>query len=169
MRRLTCSLLRLKRLTRDKVVILAALLAFPTAPGGVCTHGERKAERVREMVTLLTYVCVRLNARDLTRHSSSEAIWLAVQQSLPKLCLSTACWTDQRDRPLPIGWLVIQGHFLIGEDLLIVSILANGKTHWTPDAYIFFSPHIIYKQMNRYLHICVHIYRSPRVKHLHID
>lgn len=135
--RLTCSLLSLKCLTRDKVVILAALLTFPTAPGGVCTHGERKMDRAREMVTLLTHDCVLLNACDLTRHSSSEAIWLVVQQSLPKLCLSTACWTNQCNRPLPIGWLVIQGHFLIGEDLLIVNILADGKTHWTADTYFF--------------------------------
>lgn len=47
---------------------------------------------------------------------------MVVQQPLPKLPLSAARRTNQSDRPLSIGRLVIQGHFLVGEYLLIVDI-----------------------------------------------
>lgn len=58
----------------------------------------------------------------LTLGSSREPVWLGSQQSLSQLRLSTAVWTNEGDRPLPVGWLVIESHLLIGEDVLVIRV-----------------------------------------------
>lgn len=125
----TCSLFSLKCLTRHKVVISAALLTFSTASSGVWVHTRTRTHTQRKVSGDGCSVndCARLLGYALTRYGSGKAIWLVVQQSLSELRLSTARRTNQCNRPLPIGRLVIQSHFLIGEYLLIVHIFANGK------------------------------------------
>lgn len=58
----------------------------------------------------------------LTLRGSRKPVWLASQQSLSQLHLPTSVWTNQGDGTLPIGWLVIESHLLVGQDVLVIRV-----------------------------------------------
>lgn len=58
----------------------------------------------------------------LTGHGGGKAICLGAHQPLPQLILPAALRPHQHDGTLPVGWLMVQGHFLVGQNFLIVII-----------------------------------------------
>lgn len=63
-----------------------------------------------------------IHTNTLTWDSSPKSVWLAGQQSLSQLILPTVGRTNQSNGPLAIGWLVVERHLLIGQDLLTVVV-----------------------------------------------
>lgn len=107
------------------MIIPTTELSISTAPRGVYnTHTDKQ-----RLVSPQTHnsMCTVSVCVSLTRHSSSEAFLLTVEESLSELCLPAAGRTNQCNRPLPIGRLVVQSHLLIGENLIVFHIWANGK------------------------------------------
>lgn len=121
---LTRCQLRLESLTGNKMIISTTNFTFSTTPCGI--YRAKKQVFISGFLLLMYAVPVLhsgvfrvLRWGLLTRYSACEALWLVVEESLSKLCLPAAGWANQSDRTLPICWLVIQSHLLIGENFLI--------------------------------------------------
>lgn len=69
-----------------------------------------------------------IHTNTLTWDSSPKSVWLAGQQSLSQLILPTVGRTNQSNGPLAIGWLVVERHLLIGQDLLVVIVWGGAET-----------------------------------------
>jgi len=101
--------------------------ALLLADSGSCLQSKRKWETEVDRSNTRDQANCPSCRRILTRNGSGEALWLAVEESLSQLRLPAAGWTNQCDRPLPIGRLVIQSHLLIGENFIVIEIWSDAE------------------------------------------
>ncbi len=63
-----------------------------------------------------------MNQAQLTRYSSSKSVHITLHESLSQLMAPHIWWANQHDGPLSVGLWVIQGYFLICQDIFSISI-----------------------------------------------
>lgn len=58
--------------------------------------------------------------RSLTWDSNGKLLWFYGEKPPAQLMVAAVCWTDQSYGTFAVGRLVIEGHLLIGEDVIVV-------------------------------------------------
>lgn len=71
-------------------------------------------------LSIPTALSISLSIHLLTWDGDSKLVRLEGQKPSPQLVVAAVRGSDQGDGAFTIGWLVIEGHLLVGQDVVVV-------------------------------------------------